>query len=136
MIECATVTAPVMIGLLAWWIVVLAGPVILVRRWSRRRRAAERLRRQSGRPAGEQPAGPPGLSSSAAGTSETRAAPASGLSVARLSSEALEPLCRFVDFHRRLDLAASELRARLAPLPAARWRVEPYRLPASGATRL
>ena len=136
MIDRATVTAPEMIGLLVWWIVVLAAPLILVRRWSRRRRAAERLRRQSGRPAGEQPAGPPGPSSSAAGTSETRAAPASGLSVARLSSEALEPLCRFVDFHRRLDLAASELRARLAPLPAARWRVEPYRLPASGATRL
>ena len=36
MIERATVTAPEMIGLLAWWIVVLAAPVMLVRRWRRR----------------------------------------------------------------------------------------------------
>ena len=128
MIERATVTAPEMIGLLVWWIVVLAAPVILVRRWRRRRRAAERLRRQAGRPAGEQPAGRPGPAPSAAAPSETRAWPASRLSVPRLSSQALEPLCRFVDFQRRLELAASELRARLSQLPAARWRIEPYPL--------
>src|ERR1019366_5971577 len=34
----ATVTAPEMIGLLAWWSAVLAAPVVLVRRWRRRRR--------------------------------------------------------------------------------------------------
>ena len=128
MIERATVTAPEMIGLLVWWIVVLAAPVILVRRWRRRRRAADRLRRQAGRPAAEQPAGRPAPPPSAAATSETRASPASRLSVPRLSSQALEPLCRFVDFQRRLELAASELRARLAQLPAARWRIEPYPL--------
>ena len=41
MIERATVTAPEMIGLLVWWIVVLAVPVIAGLRW-RRRRSAER----------------------------------------------------------------------------------------------
>jgi hypothetical protein len=33
-----------------------------------------------------------------------------------------------VDFHRRLELAVSELRARLAQLPADGWRIEPYPL--------
>jgi hypothetical protein len=47
---------------------------------------------------------------------------------ARVSSDTLEPLCRYVDFRRRLELAASELRGRLAQLPAARWRIEPYPL--------
>src|ERR1017187_1293897 len=45
----ATVTAPEIIGLLAWWSVVLAAPVVLVRRWRRRRRGVAphtpRLRR-------------------------------------------------------------------------------------------
>jgi hypothetical protein len=127
MIERAIVTAPEMIGLLVWWIVVLAAPVILVRRRSRRR-AADRLRRQVGRPAAEQPAGRQCQPPSAAATSETRASPVSRLAVPRLSSQALEPLCRFVDFQRRLELAASELRARLSQLPAARWRIEPYPL--------
>ena len=128
MIERATVTAPEMIGLLAWWIVVLAAPVILVRRWRRRRRAADRPRRQAGRPVAQQPAGWAAQPPSAAATSETRASPASRLSVPRLSSHALEPFSRFVDFQRRLELAASELRARLSQLPAARWRIEPYPL--------
>lgn len=48
--------------------------------------------------------------------------------VARLSAETLEPLCRYVDFRRRLVLAVSELEARLAELPADRWRFEPYPL--------
>jgi len=129
MIERATVTAPEMIGLLVWWIVVLAAPAILVRRWRRRRRAADRLDREAGRPtAAEQPAGRPGRPPSAAATSETSASPASRLAVLRLSSQALEPLCRFVDFQRRLEIAASELRATLSQLPAARWRIEPYPL--------
>jgi hypothetical protein len=46
----------------------------------------------------------------------------------RLSFETLEPLCRYVDFRRRLELAARELAARLGQLPADRWRVEPYPL--------
>ncbi len=54
---------------------------------------------------------------------------ASELSVPRLPvPTTLEPLCRYVDFQRRLELAASELRARLAQLPADRWRIEPYPL--------
>ncbi len=45
-----------------------------------------------------------------------------------LPREALAPLCRYVDFHRRLELAVSELERRLSGLPADRWRVEPYPL--------
>jgi hypothetical protein len=128
MIDRATVTAPEMIGLLVWWIVVLAAPIVLVRRWRGRRRATDRLRRQAGRPAAEHPVGRPGPPASPAATSETRASAASRLAVPRLPSQALEPLCRFVDFQRRLELAASELRARLSQLPSARWRIEPYPL--------
>ena len=40
----------------------------------------------------------------------------------------LEPLCRYVDFHRRLRLAVSELEVKLGPLPQDRWRIEPYPL--------
>ena len=47
---------------------------------------------------------------------------------ARLSPETLEPLCRYVDFRRRLELAAGELSVRLGQLPADRWRIEPYPL--------
>src|SRR5450755_4957650 len=32
------VPAPVMVGLLAWWSIVLAAPVVVLRRWLRRRR--------------------------------------------------------------------------------------------------
>src|ERR1700722_10400325 len=42
----ATVTAPEMIGLLAWWSVVLAAPVVLVRRWRRRGVAPDTPRRR------------------------------------------------------------------------------------------
>ncbi|MHB8696164.1 MAG: hypothetical protein ACYDHH_33550, partial [Solirubrobacteraceae bacterium] len=52
------------------------------------------------------------------------AAPVAG----RLSFETLEPLGRYVDFQRRLELAARELAAKLADLPADRWRIEPYPL--------
>ena len=51
----------------------------------------------------------------------------------RLSSETLEPLCRYVDFRRRLELAARELAAMLMQLPADRWRIEPY--PMTGERR-
>jgi hypothetical protein len=33
-----------------------------------------------------------------------------------------------VDFRRRLELAVSELEAKLSELPADRWRIEPYPL--------
>ena len=45
-----------------------------------------------------------------------------------LSAETLEPLCRYVDFRRRLELAVAELERRLSALPADRWRIEPYPL--------
>ena len=45
-----------------------------------------------------------------------------------MASGTLEPLCRYVDFHRRLRLAVSELERRLAALPQERWRIEPYPL--------
>jgi hypothetical protein len=40
----------------------------------------------------------------------------------------LEPLCRYVDFRRRLEVAVAELQRKLALLPAHRWRIEPYPL--------
>ena len=165
----ATVTAPEMIGLLAWWAVVLAGPLIFVRRWRGRGvpRRARRLRlpRRSLRgrvrratdaiadSAGWQPAlsaanvdsGGAQASQPGAGlgsiadqrsvvaipgashigqTVRTRPAPTS----ARLAPQTLEPLCRYVDFRRRLEVAASELEATLRQLPVARWRIEPYPL--------
>ena len=47
---------------------------------------------------------------------------------AAVAGRALDPLCRYVDFRRRLELAAGELAVRLAQLPADRWRIEPYPL--------
>jgi hypothetical protein len=48
--------------------------------------------------------------------------------VVRLRPGALEPLCRYVDFRRRLELAVSELESTLRLLPPDRWRIEPYPL--------
>ena len=45
-----------------------------------------------------------------------------------MSSGTLDPLCRYVDFHRRLELAVTELERRLSTLPRDRWRIEPYPL--------
>jgi hypothetical protein len=151
MIDRATVTAPEMIGLLAWWIVMVVAPVMLVRRWRRRVNAAQRRRRlpQAARRAGG--AGTPPVRSSMSGQAGQVSAPSSHTpnrgaaacaaassqarpsgsalrSPSRLPSGTLEPLCRYVDFQRRLELAASELRAMLARLPADRWRIEPYPL--------
>ena len=128
MIERATVTAPEMIGLLVWWIVVLAAPVSSSGAGAAgAERRTDRVGRPGGRRRNSRPAGR-ARRRPAAATSETRASAASRLAVPRLPSHALEPLCRFVDFQRRLELAASELRARLSQLPAARWRIEPYPL--------
>jgi hypothetical protein len=148
MIERATVTAPKMISLLGWWTLVLAAPVIFLRRWRRRRRTEpgprRRVRRSpgaSGRregsvtpPARASLSLPPiepdplapatqdreaaadessvgGPAASVVATPETKRPCFSVLSTPRLSPEALEPLCRYVDFQRRPELAASELRA-------------------------
>jgi hypothetical protein len=45
-----------------------------------------------------------------------------------LPAATLEPLCRYVDFHRRLEVATAELLTRLSYLPCDRWRIEPYPL--------
>jgi hypothetical protein len=48
--------------------------------------------------------------------------------VVSLTDETLEPLCRHVDFRRRLELAVGALEHRLSPLPAGQWRIGPYPL--------
>ena len=45
-----------------------------------------------------------------------------------LSAETLEPLCGYVDFRRRLELAVGELERKLSSLSADRWRIQPYPL--------
>ena len=153
-----TVTPPVLIGVLMWWGVMLAAPAMLVRRWRRgapRRRLWPSAARPRPRKAPSPlPAGAP----SGVVAPERRAAdparrayaddvprrsvgalPAQGQTppVRRraacnppisLSGEMLEPLCRYVDFRRRLELAVAELERKLAVLPAHRWRIEPYPL--------
>ena len=64
----------------------------------------------------------------AAASSEARRSGPALPSPRRLRSGMLEPLCRYVDFRRRLGLAASELERRLTALPQDRWRIEPYPL--------
>jgi hypothetical protein len=141
MIEQATVTAPEMIGLLAWWIVMLAAPVMLIRRWRRRPSAVRRGPHAAPRPGGavmapvdslaHVQAGEPSAPSSQAPKRDPAVDGSSGSappSAPRLPSGTLEPLCRYVDFQRRLELAASELRVTLARLPPGRWRVEHYPL--------
>jgi hypothetical protein len=50
------------------------------------------------------------------------------VAVVGLRAGTLAPLCRYVDFHRRLELTVAELERRLSSLPAGRWRIEPYPL--------
>jgi hypothetical protein len=59
---------------------------------------------------------------------ERKRSPAPPPTPARLAPRTLEPLCRYVDFRRRLELAASELEAKLSELSPDRWRIEPYPL--------
>ena len=148
-----TVTPPVLTGVLVWWGVMLAGPVVLIWRWRRRRRAAPRRRlcppaaRRSA-PSASSAAGSAGggvargrvtagpfapTDANNAGQPSDQAPWRQGGAKDRalavgLSAETLEPLCRYVDFRRRLELAVAELERRLAPLPADRWRIEPYPL--------
>jgi hypothetical protein len=126
------VATPELIGVLTWWAVMLALPVMLVRRGRSRRRRGS----QSEIPGAHVPDGnvDPGRGS---GLSRPVALAPSGRLVdwrrstppARwLAPETLEPLCRYVDFRRRLELAAAELEHRLSVLPRDQWRIEPYPL--------
>jgi hypothetical protein len=127
------VSTPELIGVLAWWAVMLAVPMMLVRLWRRR----VRRERRSAIPGAYVPDGNvvPGLGSGvpqpaavAPGGSlvdRRRSTPSAG---GRLAPETLEPLCRHVDFRRRLELAAAELERRLSVLPGDQWRIEPYPL--------
>ncbi|MBV8218121.1 MAG: hypothetical protein JO325_06645 [Solirubrobacterales bacterium] len=123
------VATPELIGVLTWWAVMLALPAMLVRRGRRRRRRE----RQSEIPAAYVPdanvipGGGSALPQPAALGSlvdRPRATPGS----MRLPPGTLEPLCRYVDFHRRLELAVAELERQLSALPRDEWRIEPYPL--------
>jgi hypothetical protein len=170
MLAHAIVTTPEMIGVVAWWSVVLTAPVILVRRWRRRGLARHPTRRRrrgpsvtrgarraakpmsaplAADPATSEPSGAgiePVVEAygalvgalfdqrvrsmtalAVAGRQAACSPPAVAMSE-RLSAGTLEPLCRYVDFRRRLEAAAAELEAQLRQLPAARWRIEPYPL--------
>ena len=125
------VTAPELIGVLAWWAVMLAGPVVFVRRFRRR------LSLRAPRPAGgvRVRSRPPALATGAGVASVVSSSALSrqhsllaGRASMGLSPGALEPLCRYVDWRRRLEVAVSELESRLSQLPGDRWRVEPYPL--------
>jgi hypothetical protein len=152
-----TVTPPMLIGVLVWWGVMLAGPVVLIWRWRRRRRAGPQRRfwppaaRRSA-PAASSAAGSAGgdvargrvtagpVDANNAGQPSVRALARLDQAPRRqrgskdralavgLSAETLKPLCRYVDFRQRLELAVAELERRLAGLPATKWRVEPYPL--------
>jgi hypothetical protein len=125
------VATPELIGVLAWWAVMLAVPVMLVRRWRRRRRGETQPELPGARPGGSAvPVGgsahpqPIALATSGSRFERQRSTP----SAPRLAEGTLEPLCRYVDFRRRLGLAAAELEHRLSALPRDHWRIEPYPL--------
>src|SRR5690349_7569650 len=126
------VATPDLIGVLAWWAVMMALPLMLVRRWRRRRRRG----RRSEIPGAHVPDGnvvpgrgsglpqPVALAPGGSLVDRRRSSP----SASSLAPETLEPLCRYVDFRRRLELATSELEHRLSVLPRDQWRIEPYPL--------
>ncbi len=165
----ASITTPEVIGVLVWWSVMLAAPVMLVRRWRRRgnvpprrwlrwptsargrsskagtgpaHQAAWRLPGGASGDAVERAPAPAGEALDEPTRDRTGAAHALSsrdqpdgwrsdpevIAPGRIPPEALEPLCRYVDFRRRLELAAGELAAQLVRLPADRWRIEPYPL--------
>jgi hypothetical protein len=125
------VATPELIGVLAWWAVVLAAPLVLLRRLRRRRRARERAG-ATAFPVDANtilPSGTRGVSVAMRGGGPGGEASVSGHGASvRLSPGTLEPLCRYVDFRRRLELGVSELERRLSVLPQDRWRIEPYPL--------
>src|SRR5690348_14131583 len=105
---CTDATTPELIGVVAWWGVLLAAPVVFVRRRRRRTGAAPSGRFERGnairsevdhlRPHDRHPersvTHPP--------TRDQSHLPGEPTGVVRLSSKTLEPLCRYVDFRRRL----------------------------------
>jgi hypothetical protein len=128
----AVVTAPELIGVLAWWAVMLAAPLVFV--WRVRRRRSVRAARPAGgvrvwptRPRALSTGGGPTsvVSSSGEGSRDSSLA---GRAPVGLAPGTLGPLCRYVDWRRRLELAVSGLESRLSRLPGDRWRVEPYPL--------
>ncbi|MGN6169513.1 MAG: hypothetical protein ACTHQQ_15285 [Solirubrobacteraceae bacterium] len=125
----AAMTRAEMIAVLTWWFVLLAGAATLMRRFQPRgtsaaRRLLRRRDRGSSRSCLEaQPSGAP----VPAGYAARRRASVSHHRSA-LPSATLEPLCRYIDFRRRLELASAELQARLSQLPGDRWRIEAYPL--------
>src|SRR6185312_10587964 len=132
-IPLCTVSTPELIGVVAWWGLLLAAPIVFV--WRRRRTgAAPSGRREPGnairsgvdrlRPHDRQQE----RSVSYPATGDQTHLPAEQTGVIRLHPDTLEPLCRYVDFRRRLTLAVRELERRLSVLPAGRWRIEPYPL--------
>jgi hypothetical protein len=132
------VATPEEIGVLAWWGVVLVGAPLLLRRWRRGRVAGEARGAQDGAasevdvnmhalPAVAPTAGDPRSQVLASGGARDDRSRADDRA-ARLSSATLEPVCRHVDFRRRLEVAVCELGRRLSVLPSGRWRIEPYPL--------
>jgi hypothetical protein len=130
----AAVATAERIEVLASWSVLLAGPLFLRRRTRRHRRVERRsdfrgsvvddhadVTASPGDAAVERPALP-------AGAEARSEASRLGPSAARLSPTTLKPLCRYVDFRPRLELAVAELGRRLAALSGDRWRIEPYPL--------
>ena len=132
----ATVTGLEMVLVLAWWSVLLAVPLVLIRRLRRRRAAVDPSDVQTAQP---ERSGIVGASEAdvvrlaaplpqAAGEGRARASSSASRAPAKLPGGTLEPLCGYVDFRRRLELAVAELERTLAELPHDRWRVEPYPL--------
>jgi hypothetical protein len=85
------------VAVLGWWCLILAAPVMLLRRRRRRR----------GQPSGHRRLNDGEGRTTAVAASPAR--PATTSEAPRLSSGTIEPLCRYVDFHRRLRHAVSEL---------------------------
>jgi len=129
------VATPELIGVLAWWVVMVAAPGMLLRRWRRRHRLRGEADLDRGWDAEREidvsPRGPaPRQSVSSAQSGIAVEPPRQTPSVVRLPQGTLEPLCRYVDFRRRLEFAAAEVERRLSALPRDQWRIEPYPLTA------
>jgi hypothetical protein len=125
------VATPELIGVLSWWAVMPALPVMLVRRWRRRRSET-----RSEGPGAHVPDGNAARGRVSGFSQPVALAPSGSLidrrrstrSAAGLAPGTLEPLCRYVDFRRRLELAEAELERRLSILSRDQWRIEPYPL--------
>jgi hypothetical protein len=132
----ATMTPAELIAVVTWWFVLLAGAATVMRRLQPRgMSAARRLfrRRDGGSPRGRLKAHPLGAPVPAGYAARHRIAVSDQRPA--LPSATLEPLCRYVDFHRRLEIATAELLTRLSRLPCDRWLIEPYPPDESGPLR-